>query len=163
MAEKNNNDDFQDPLQDYEPKEYDDPLEEALAEGSVTDIAMQPVAQISADATTAQALKVLGELQVSSLLVIEDETLVGVFTERDALERVVENYDELKNKPVRDVMTKNPIFVSTTDAPAAALSAIAVAGYRHVPVLDVNDKVVGIISPRRVFAYLKEHMEAGKQ
>jgi CBS domain-containing protein len=90
---------------------------------------------------------------------VEKGKLVGVFTERDALERVAVRYHEVRSLPVREVMTSNPIVVYETDPAGTALSAIAVAGYRHVPVLDVHERVVGVISPRRVFAFLQDRYE----
>ena len=147
---------FQDPLEDYEPKEYQDRLEEALAEETVAAIRSKPYAEISPDKSVFGALQALAGLKVASLLVVENGLLVGVFTERDALERVASRYGEVKNLPVRDVMTSNPVVVYETDPAGAALSAIAVAGYRHVPVLDIDGKVVGVISPDRVFDLIQK-------
>jgi CBS domain-containing protein len=150
---------FQDPLENYEPSEYKDRLEEALAEETVAAIRSKPYAEISPDKTVYSALQVIAGLKVASLLVVENGTLVGVFTERDALERVVSQYHGVKHLPVCDVMTSTPVVVYETDPAGAALSAIAVAGYRHVPVLDVHDKVVGVISPHRVFEFIQERFE----
>ena len=47
-------------------------------------------------------------------------------------------YREVKDLPVREVMTTNPVVLYETDPAGQALSAIAVAGYRHVPVLDIH-------------------------
>lgn len=153
-------DEFKDPLQNYDPKGYSDALEEVLAEGNVKDIICSPHVEIQADSSVFQALQVLNELRVASLLVMDHDRLVGVFTERDVLECVVHDFDALKNESVRNVMTADPIVVYDTDSPAAALAAIAVASYRHVPVLDANDRVVGIISPQRLFSFIEKHIQA---
>ena len=152
-------DDWEDPLSNYEPPEYDDVLEEALAEHSVANIRSKPYAEIPPDKTIYEALQALTGLGVASLLVVEDGRLVGVFTERDVLEKVATRFDEIKELPVREVMTKDPIVVYETDPVATALGAIAAAGYRHVPVLDLEENVVGVISTRRLFAFLQEHFE----
>jgi CBS domain-containing protein len=151
---------FQDPLENYEPKEYADRLEEALAEETVAAIRSKPYAEISPDKSVFGALQALAGLKVASLLVVENDSLVGVFTERDALERVASRYSEVKHLPVRDVMTSNPVVVYETDPAGSALSAIAVAGYRHVPVLDIDARVVGVISPHRVFEFILERFES---
>jgi len=150
--------DFVDPLSDYEPREYSDVLREALAEENVSAIRSRPYAEISPDKSVYSALQALAGLKVASLLVVDDGRLVGVFTERDVLERVALRSDETKRMTVRDVMTSNPVVVHETDPAGAALSAIAVAGFRHVPVLDVRNVVVGVISPRRVFEFLLRRM-----
>ncbi len=149
---------FRDPLENYDPKVYDDPLEKALAEGKVTDIESKPYVEIEPEVSVFRALQVLTGLKVASLLVVDKGVLVGVFTERDALEKVAERYHQIKDLPVREVMTADPVVVHETDPPAAALSAIAVAGYRHVPVLAINGRVVGMISPRRVFSYIDQRL-----
>ena len=149
---------FMDPLENYDPKVYNDPLERALAEGKVTDIESKPYVEIEPEASVYRALQVLAGLKTASLLVVDQGRLVGVFTERDALEKVVERYDQVKDLPVREVMTADPVVVYETDPPAAALSAIAIAGYRHVPVLGMNGQVVGMISPRRVFSYIEQQL-----
>jgi CBS domain-containing protein len=150
---------FEDPLSDYEPTVYEGVLEEALAEESVIAIQTRPYAEITPDKTVYGALQALAGLKVASLLVVEDCKLVGVFTERDVLERVSERYHEVRSLPVRDFMTTDPVVVYETDPAGAALSAIAVAGYRHVPVLDMSDRVVGIVSPRRVLSFLKDRFK----
>ena len=150
--------DFVDPLSDYEPRENSDVLREALAEENVSAIRSRPYAEISPDKSIYRALQALAGLKVASLLVVEDGRLTGVFTERDVLERVALRGYDLKRTAVRDVMTSNPVVVHETDPAGAALSAIAVAGFRHVPVLDVRNVVVGVISPRRVFEFLQRRM-----
>jgi CBS domain-containing protein len=150
--------DFIDPLSNYEPREYSNPLREALAEENVSAIRSRPYAEISPDKSIYSALQALAGLKVASLLVVEDGRLVGVFTERDVLERVALRSVDTKRTKVRDVMTSNPVVVHETDPAGAALSAIAVAGFRHVPVLDVRNAVVGVISPRRVFEFLQRRM-----
>ena len=150
--------DFVDPLSNYEPREYSDSLREALAEETVSSIRSRPYAEIAPDKSIYGALQALAGLKVASLLVVEDGRLVGVFTERDVLERVALKGLDTKRMAVRDVMTSNPVVVYETDPAGAALSAIAVAGFRHVPVLDVRNAVVGVISPRRVFEFLLQRM-----
>ncbi len=152
-------DDFQDPLEDFEPKTYDDPLEKSLAEDKVTEIKTTPYASISSDATVEEALHKLEDIHYSCLLVEENNGLVGVFSDRDVLKKVVLEYHEVKNRPVREFMTSDPVYVYETDSPAAALTVMAVLGFRHVPVLDLDDKIVGIISPQRVTKFLMDHVK----
>lgn len=151
--------DFEDPLENYEPREYDDALKEALTEETVAAIRSKPYAEIDPDKTVYGALQALAGLKIASLLVVDKGTLVGVFTERDALERVSTRLNEVKDLPVKEVMTTDPVVVYETDPAAAALHAIAVAGYRHVPVLDIDDQVVGVISPRRVFDFIHKRLQ----
>lgn len=152
-------DEFQDPLDNYDPPEYDDPLEKALAEKSVAAIHSFPFTAVSPDTPIHQAIKILSGLEIRCLLIAEEDRLVGILSERDILDRLAEEFDHLKDHPVREIMTSNPVALHTNDSAAAALCAMAVGGYRHVPVLDLDEKLVGIVSPRRVTAFLQDHLD----
>ena len=153
-------DDFQDPLENYEPKSYTDPVERALAEETVEAIQHQPFETISPDTTVSDAVRKLSGLHIACLLVEADVKLVGVFSDRDVLDKVALEYDTVKDRPVREVMTTQPVYVYVTDPAAAALSVMAVSGHRHVPILDLDDRLVGIASPQRVTAFLQRHLGA---
>jgi CBS domain-containing protein len=158
-ANQNNSEEFVDPLSNYEPRTYRDELERVLAEETAGAIRSSPYSQVDSSTTVRRAVHALYGLQVSSLLVVEGDRLVGIFTERDVLEKVAERYSELADVPVRDVMTKDPIVVYEGDSVGTALAAIAAGGYRHVPVLNLDGQVLGVLSPRRVLGFLERHFE----
>lgn len=148
---------FQDPLENYEPKKYDDPLKQALADETVSAIRHEPFVTISPDTLVRDAVEKLAGLHVACLLVAEDDKLVGVFSDRDVLDKVTLEYDQVKDRPLREVMTNSPVYVHEGDSAAAALSVMAVGGFRHVPVLATGGTLAGIISPQRVTAFLQQH------
>jgi CBS domain-containing protein len=150
--------DFVDPLQNYEPKEFADPIQEALAEETVMSIQYTPVATISPETTVEEALQKLADIHVACLLVVDDGRLVGVFSDRDGLDKVALEYDDVCQRPVSEFMTPNPVYVYETDASASALCVMAVNRHRHVPVLDLDEKVTGIISPQRVTQFLHDRL-----
>ena len=92
-----------------------------------------------------------------ALVVDDNGNLVGLFTERDVLERVAEGFERNTKQPVSEVMTSEPTVVYESDPAATAIAAIAVEGHRHVPVLDMDGKVLGLASPRRVFDFMVKH------
>lgn len=149
--------DYHDPLKNYAPPQFDDELERALHEGAVAELPTTPVTLINADESVERAVKLMAENDVGCLLVIDGERLVGIFTQRDLLMKTVDNYNRIKAGPIRDIMTPNPVVVRDTDSPAKAINLMAIGGFRHIPVLDVDDRVVGLIGPRRATAYLKNH------
>lgn len=144
---------FTDPLSDYSPPTYRDALEEALAEQPVSHIQHQPHASIRPDQTVAEAIQCLASQQVACLLVEQEGQLLGVFTNRDVLNKVALE-PECLSLPVSDVMTKHPVYVYEDDPTAAALCVMAVCGHRHVPVVDVHETVVGIVTPQRITEFL---------
>lgn len=149
---------FQDPLENYDPKVYTDPLEKALAEESVAAIQHEPVATVAPDMPVGVAIQKLANLHVACLLVEKDGKLVGVFSDRNVLDKAALEYEQIKENPVGDLMTTDPVFVYESDSSAAALSVMAVCGFRHVPVTDLSQNVIGIVSPQRVTAFLRKHL-----
>ncbi len=150
---------FQDPLENYDPPKFDDPIERALHEETVLAIQSQPCTRVSADSTVAEVLKTLVGEGIACVLVEAGGKLVGVVSDRDILDKVALEYEAVQDKPVRDIMTPDPVYVDENQSAASALAVMAVSGYRHVPVVDVDENIVGIISPQRVTKFLRNCMD----
>lgn len=150
--------DFRDPLDNYEPKTYDDPLEQAICELPASDVQHEPYTTISPDDSVKTALNKLAEDHIACLLVVQSGKLVGVFTNREVLDKVALE-DDILERPVRDVMVREPVCVRNDDPIAATLCVMAVHGYRHVPILNANDEIDGIVSPQRVTNFLTTHVD----
>jgi len=148
---------FQDPLENYDPPTYSDPLEEALMERTVAEIEAQPYLTASPGTPVQEAVAKLVGQDVACLMVTEGDALQGIFSDRDVLDKVALEYDAVKDLPLSDVMVSNPVFIYQSDTAAAALGIMAASGYRHVPVLDAKDRVVGILSPHRVAEFVEQH------
>jgi CBS domain-containing protein len=104
-------------------------------------------------------MKLMVGLQIACVLVKEGERLVGVFSDRDVLDKVALEYDEFIDGPVRDVMSTEPVYVGADDSAAKALAVMAVTGYRHVPVVNASHKPIGIVSPQRMAKFLSARLE----
>jgi CBS domain-containing protein len=101
----------------------------------------------SAEITVAAAARLMKERRIGALLVVHDGRLAGIFTERDALFRVVaEGRDPAKTR-VADVMTANPRTIKPDRPFGHALHLMYEGGFRHVPVVD-NGRPVGVVSAR---------------
>jgi signal-transduction protein with cAMP-binding, CBS, and nucleotidyltransferase domain len=147
-----------DPLSDFEPHEYSSELARAFAEDPIESVDSKPYLRVSRFTSVHEAVEMLHDSGDSSLLVVDGERLVGIFTERDVLERVVEKYPRISTQPVENFMTTDPTIVYQSDPAAAAAAAIAIAGHRHVPVVDMDENIQGVISPRRVFEFIEKHL-----
>lgn len=99
------------------------------------------------DASVSDAAKLMAKKNVGAILVVEDEHLVGIFTERDAVFRVIAHGRDAKTTPLRDVMTADPETLEPTRTYGHALLLMQEHGFRHVPVVE-NGHPVGIISSR---------------
>jgi CBS domain-containing protein len=95
-----------------------------------------------------------------AVIVDDDRRLLGIFTERDALMRLNVDAAKLADKPVSSVMTKDPATLRARDKIAYALHRMHVGGFRHVPILDDDQRLVGVISIRGILAYLTERHSA---
>lgn len=160
MSTGNSGSGFTDPLENYEPKTYDDSLEQAICESSASQIQHTPFTTISPEDSVATALQRLASDHIACLMVVEDNRLVGIFTNREVLNKVALE-DEILDRPVREVMTADPVFVRDDDPVAATLCVMAVHGYRHVPILTVDNEVSGIVSPQRITNFLSKAVADG--
>ena len=100
-----------------------------------------------ADTTVSEAALLMKQRHVGAVMVVEEGRLVGVFTERDALFRVVAEGRDTKSTPLAAVMTHKPKTADPDQSFAYALRMMYDGGFRHVPVVE-NGKPVGIVSVR---------------
>jgi CBS domain-containing protein len=92
-----------------------------------------------------EALCQMRDNRVRSVLVIDDDVLVGIVTQGDCAIKVLLPGLDAKQTPVRQVMTGDPVTVTPDDQLEGCMAMMAARGFRHLPVLDAG-KVVGVIS-----------------
>ncbi|HVL12191.1 MAG TPA: CBS domain-containing protein [Gemmata sp.] len=114
---------------------------------------------VNADDSVADAVVVLRQGNAGCLLVTDFGRVVGLFTERDLLTRVLAPGRPLES-PVRAVMTPDPVAVSPKDSVRTAIRRMQKGGYRNLPVVDETGRPVGVLSASRVVHYLVEHFPA---
>ncbi len=100
---------------------------------------------IAPDATVLDALKLLAEKNVGAALVMDGTRLVGMFSERDYARKVVLQGRSSANTPVREVMTRDVVFVTPTHTNEDCMALMTDKHIRHLPVV-ANDQVVGLLS-----------------
>ena len=106
----------------------------------------EPVTAL-ADMTVAEAARLMRDRKVGALMVVEGEKLMGVFTERDALFRVLAEGRTGDATPLAEVMTRNPQTIDAEKPFVHALQMMHEGGFRHLPVVD-GERVIGIVSVR---------------
>ncbi|MBU6459675.1 MAG: CBS domain-containing protein [Proteobacteria bacterium] len=97
--------------------------------------------------TVDQAAIMMSRRGVGAVLIVEQQELVGIFTERDLVFRVVARGLDVKTTCLADVMTHSPMTVSPDDLFGYALVLMHENGFRHLPVLE-NGQIVGMVSAR---------------
>jgi CBS domain-containing protein len=102
--------------------------------------------RVSPTATVAEAATVMGTRRVGSTLVMDDDVLVGIFTERDILRSLAADFDAPSHQ-VSESMTRSPRTIEASTEIGEALDTMLDHGFRHFPVTE-NGRVIGIVSMR---------------
>jgi len=105
-----------------------------------------PLAVTAPDDTVYQALCAMAEHNVGALLVLQDGKLVGILSERDYARKQIRNNRSSKETPVRDLMSARVAYVSLSTSLEECMSLMTEKRFRHLPVLDEQGLVIGILS-----------------
>ncbi len=108
--------------------------------------------------TLAEASAKMWQQQTGSLLIMDNERLIGIVTERDVLRVVAEGRDP-KAVSLRDVMTTDVVTCGSNTTLRDAAQIMFDRWFRHLPVVDDTGRVVGIISLRDLVTLLAEGMQ----
>ena len=100
------------------------------------------------------AVETMAAEKLGCVLVGIEKKLVGIFTERDLMCRVVRERRDPATTRVADVMTGEPDCLAVEDRVAYALKKMVIRGYRHIPVTDGDGNVVGLLSVRDIANYV---------
>lgn len=119
----------------------------------------QTVLSAPATLTVGEAAKRMLQAKVGALMVVQDQKLVGLFTERDALYRVLAVGLDPSKTQLSVVMTANPQTVAPERPFSHALHMMYDGGFRHVPVVE-NGKPIGMVSARDALGPEMEQFQA---
>jgi len=97
------------------------------------------------DSSVYDALKIMGEKNIGALMVIENDELKGIFSERDYARKVVLVNRTSRDTMISEIMTPNVITISPTDTIDHCMEQMSEKRIRHLPVA-VDGKIIGIIS-----------------
>ncbi|MFL5774691.1 MAG: CBS domain-containing protein [Chloroflexota bacterium] len=106
---------------------------------------------LDASAEVDAAVQVMHANGSDCVLLVEDGRLVGIFTDRDAVLKVAGQV--AGNRPLADLMTRDPVVLRHDDTIAVAINKMAVGGFRHIPIVE-DGRPTGVITARDVFRHL---------
>ncbi|MBM3568112.1 MAG: CBS domain-containing protein [Alphaproteobacteria bacterium] len=121
-------------------------------------ISPQKLATLGPRDSVAAAVKLMTGRAIGALMVTERGRLVGIFTERDAMTRVLAKGKNPKDLTLADVMTPGPDTIRPDTPVHEALDLMSRYGYRHLPVVD-GDRLIGIVSIRDLYRAVKDQLE----
>lgn len=126
---------------------------------------------LSPETTVGEAAALMAKKSTGAVMITEQERLIGIFTERDALFRVIARGLDARTTRLDEVMTAEPKTVGPNMSYGYALLIMQENGFRHTPVVE-NGKPVGIVGSRNALdpeleefaseANRREHIRQGR-
>ncbi len=113
-------------------------------------IASVPAATVLPETPVLEAVRLMSDERVGAVAVTRDGKLTGIFTERDLMIRVVLEGRDPRATPVGDVMTEECVSAKKDMSMGEALQIMTERHFRHLPVVDENDRVLGLLSIRNL-------------
>lgn len=103
------------------------------------------IISVSANIAVLDALKIMTDKNISAVLVMENEKLEGIFTERDYARKLILQGKSSKDTLISEAMTSNPITINLSDTIDYCMQLMTDKHIRHLPVVENND-VKGMVS-----------------
>lgn len=100
---------------------------------------------VTENSSVLDALQLMMEKNVSALLILNDQKLLGIFTERDYARKIILYGKSSADTPIKEVMTASPITVLPTDSIDLCMEIMTEKHIRHLPVM-IDNKVTGMVS-----------------
>jgi CBS domain-containing protein len=120
----------------------------------VLDLCDTETAAISVEATVADAVRLMLDYHVGAVGVIDSERRVaGIFTERDVLRKLALAKADPEATPLREVMTTPVEMATEATGPGEALATMVERHFRHLPVVDRDGHLLGMLSIRNVLQW----------
>jgi CBS domain-containing protein len=105
----------------------------------------EAIHSVGPDTPVTECVRLMTAGKIGALIVMDGGKLIGIFTERDALNKVLAGGLDPGNTKVSEVMTRNPYCISPTTTVGDAMKLITKRRFRHLPIVD-NGKVLAVVS-----------------
>ncbi|KAG5929862.1 hypothetical protein E4U42_004254 [Claviceps africana] len=128
--------------------------------GTVLALKPSPALQIKPSTTVSEAAQLMAAKREDCVLVTDDdERIAGIFTAKDIAFRVVGAGQKAANVTIAEIMTKNPLCARTDTSATDALDLMVRKGFRHLPVMDENQDISGVLDITKCFYDAMEKLE----
>ena len=116
----------------------------------------------NSDQSVYDTARYMAEKDIGAVPILEDNRLVGIFSERDIIKRVIVAGRDVRNTLVKDVMTTELVVAQSTEEIAQVLEKMQISRCRHMPVV-VGDRLAGFLSLRDLLSADLEEKDAQVQ
>ncbi len=113
-------------------------------------LADTPPATVEAGTTVLEAIHLMVQKRVGAVAVVEQGRLAGIFTERDVMVKVVPARHDPAGTTMAEVMTTAVESASVETTPGEALALMVERHFRHLPIVDLEGRVLGMLSIRNL-------------
>jgi CBS domain-containing protein len=103
------------------------------------------VTTVTSGSSIADAVDLLTNKKIGAVVVVDDNKVVGIVSERDVVRHLAKDWSALASRPVSDIMTKNVISVSRFATVSDVMERMTEKRIRHMPIVE-NGELVGIVS-----------------
>lgn len=114
------------------------------------------VFSIPPDKTVFEALQMMARLDIGALMVMKEEKLIGILSERDYARKVILKGKASKDTRVDQIMTRKIFSIHPDQTLEEAMQVMSTRHFRHLPVME-NEKIIGVISLGDVVSAIISH------
>lgn len=131
-------------------------LRASLWKDDLSRVELKPPLSVASHTPLRIAIEMMQEAGAGHILVVDDGRLVGIFTERDLVKRVLPQRVSM-DEAIGSHMTARPTVVRRGESVGGAIHTMHEGHYRHLPVVDENGQPIGVLSVKSIVRYLVEH------
>ena|SRR5438309_5404168 len=128
-------------------------VEQSLVSHSISVLCPREPVCVHPDTPVREVIGEMAQKKIGCVLIEENADLLGVFSERDVLNKVSLDPDNL-DRPVAEFMTGSPATATKADSIGFVLQTMDLGGYRHLPIVNSANIAIGIISARDILRFL---------
>ena len=132
-------------------------IEALLRQRRIRQLDLAPFLAVDVGSSLLETLQAMQASGSGAALVVENERLAGIFTERDLISRVaLASMDNAR--PIRDFITPNPTVLSPEDSVFDAIQLMGEHGYRNIPLVEGDGRLAGSLPVAKVVEFLAESL-----
>jgi len=136
----------------------DDKITSALKDSTLARLRLDSPVMIDAGTEVSAAIAKMSQNDSGCVLITDNGNLVGIFTERDMLMKMV-SIGQNEGKTVDEFMTREPVTLGIDNTIAKAVHEMSSHGYRHLPVMDKNgERCVGLLTAKIIVKFVVEFL-----
>ncbi len=140
-----------------DPKRREKALSNEVLRLPIGALKLQDAVSVPPSSTVQEAVELMQKHRIGCLLVVESQKLEGIFTERDLLYKIAGAVGDLSAVKVSDCSTPDPETLQINDTIGHALHLMHIGGYRHIPIVNSQDKPIAVLSIKDVVSFLSDY------